>query len=94
MKFETHITINTTTCVGAWKDRLKEIAKGSVGMWSTSEITDDPVLGPGNKFYFTSYNTDYLKALMNMDATVANLLYFGFVPIRKKIELIMFDERI
>jgi hypothetical protein len=94
MKFESHITIDVTGQTGNWSKTLKLVAAYCRGCWSTSSITDDPELGPGNKFYFTSYNTDYIVALTNLDSTVAYLQRIGFKPVRKKIELIMFDEKI
>ena len=56
MKFESHITLDTTECTEKQLNTLNEYALG-VG-WSTSNITDDPILGPGNKFYLTKHATE------------------------------------
>lgn len=88
MNFECHITIPREYADKAAHEMVQAPQK-----WSTSNITDDPVLGPGPKFYFTRYDTDYLSAYEWLRDAVIKLQLAGVPVIREKIELIMYDRR-
>lgn len=92
MTFETHITIDTT---GLEKETIKYL-ENIAGHFrcKTSNITDDPILGPGNKFYFTRHDTTFITAYENMNIIWHTLVTENFKPIRKKIEAILFDEKV
>lgn len=89
MDFEIHITI-AAPCNRA---NLEFNVMSCDHRWTISNITDDPLLGPGDKTYLTAHDTDYSLALYRMNSMFSNLKDVGFNPIRKKIELIMLDER-
>lgn len=92
MTFETHITIDTTGYTVNQMDFIKEIARHF--RWKTSNITDDPILGPGNKFYLTRHDTTFTNAHENMVITWQKLKSENLNPIRRKIEAVLFDEKV
>ena len=92
MTFETHITLDATGLDSDRRKYLEEIARHF--RWKTSNITDDPILGPGDKFYLTRHDTTFITAYENMGIVWHKLVTENFKPIRKKIEAILFDERV
>ncbi len=58
--------------------------------WHYSYIMHDPELGQGPKHYLTGYAEDIITAIDDLEFA-ANLRPEGLI--RKKIELIIFDER-
>jgi hypothetical protein len=92
MTFETHITIDTTVLDPDKRKYLNEIARHF--RWKTSNITDDPILGPGDKFYLTRHDTTFTNAHENMVIVWKMLKSEGLNPIRRKIEAVLFDEKV
>jgi hypothetical protein len=63
--------------------------------WSFSEITDDPVLGPGAKLYATAHFDTDIKVRKVQKETVAmvdKLKAGGMHVVRHKIECVILDE--
>lgn len=91
MNFESHITIDTSDLTNPKEqiEELKAIAKEL--KWTTSNITDDPILGPGNKFYFTMHCDNYDDSMDELNIAWETLCDRGFIPVRRKIELVMYD---
>ena len=85
--FETHITLNLPL---ERELEAEKIAKD--WKWKTSSIKDDPILGPGLKFYFTRHDVTYDDAYYRMQQMHVILDTKDFKVIRKKIEEIVFDE--
>lgn len=86
MNYECHITVDTKHA------ELAAMLAGG-GHWKTSEIARDPVLGDKNFFYLTTHMDCVFKMREKMDLMVSSLQYAGIPVLRKKIELIVFDER-
>ncbi len=63
--------------------------------WHFSAIDGDPDLGEGVKCYLTKHYSEVhkLEAIISQMTTVANYLKgFDLCPIRKKIEVIIYDQ--
>jgi hypothetical protein len=87
MKFELHITIPRGFAEKARK-------YGEKYGWTGSNITDDPVIGPGPKFYLTRYITDDIRNAFSALEHMSSVLFQHDIRvIREKIELIMHDRR-
>ena len=91
MSYEIHITINASDLN---KKRIKTLVqKIPYGSWTVSNITDDPILGLGPRYYLTNHATNLADATQLMDIMWANLIEAGYKPIRRKIEHIVYDVR-
>jgi hypothetical protein len=95
MSYEIHVTVNVPPKKAPkYKPTirlLKNLAKQE--SWATSQITDDPVLGPGNKFYFTAYRNEINRAVKDLNMLVDRLYDIKIKPLRQKIELIILDSK-
>lgn len=58
--------------------------------WTASAITDDPILGPGNKFYLTTYARTYTEAWEKLQHGREDRP----TAIRAKIEEVLYDDRV
>lgn len=91
MNFECHVTCEVKDVVAAKLDKPPTWA--AFGVWKTSQIDRDPVLGEKVYFYYTCHDTDMLSIHARMKALVLMLSSAGVPVIREKIELIMYDTK-
>ena len=91
MNFECHVTIKTDDL---HKELLQAIIE-SVGGWSFSSIAGDPLLGKDTFCYATAHFDDPMEALVQTTAVSEALAKASvwFHVIRRKIELVISDER-
>jgi hypothetical protein len=83
--FEAHVTIPRER----HEDALP-IAKAHD--FKMSNITDDPVLGPGAKAYCTGHSDD-LERLIGVMGNLTFALRMNSIPVlRRKIEVVVIDE--
>jgi len=87
--YEIHITVPYSVEL-ARKEYIK-LAK-TYG-WHTSSITDDPILGSGDNFYFTTHAKQFDIARSKMSQLMFVLKARNIFIKRTKIERIVFDER-
>jgi hypothetical protein len=95
MNYECHITVDVKDAARAthyanWCNH-PSIPLG--GVWKTSEIARDPLLGDRNFFYLTAHDSDIIRMTRRMTYAVAWLEGNGVHVLREKIELIMHDKR-
>jgi len=86
MNFECHITVHAISA-----DRAQQVADDL--RWKTSEIARDPLLGDATYFYLTRHDSRYEDLIEHMHGTCDALLALGIEVVRKKIELIMYDNK-
>lgn len=86
MLYEIHITVDTKYALIA-----TEIAKDF--KWKTSEIARDPILGNKNFFYLTKYAETEHQAHQFIYDVLAEFERLSVLPIRTKIEHIIYDKR-
>lgn len=87
--FEVHITFNSTP------EGIEEFVK-SIG-WKFSKIDGDPKLGEGVKSYATLHTTlefGFAKTKILLHSAVETFLMQEYVPIRMKIETVVYDKLI
>lgn len=89
MNFEAHITIP-----GEHAEALQTTVCPQLRDWKFSRIQGDPDLGDKTFCYLTMHHSDLATVQVLMRMAVDKLCSFGCHPIRKKIELIIHDERI
>ena len=88
--YELHITINNN----GERQKLKETVEREG--WKFSNITDDIVLGEGEKLYATihvSCDLGIKATRLILDNLTDMLIAAGFPVIRKKIECVVYDEK-
>lgn len=85
MKFECHLTFSI-----GFAASVQSYAHDG---WKFSKIDGDPVLGDKVFCYLTAYDDNIVDMLNRMNAKAAFLQQVGVPVIRKKIELILVDER-
>lgn len=90
MSYEIHITIDTTK---ESVERINKLRLADGAMWKYSEITGDPLLGPGSKSYLTAHTSSLPYAEEIMYSMWNSLVYDGYKLLRRKIEKSIFDER-
>ncbi len=86
--WECHITM---TCTGKERAFVEQFGNG----WTYSNITDDPILGPGAKCYATRHFHEKISLGFVVMATidVARVLeQSGAKVIRRKVERVVFDS--
>jgi hypothetical protein len=85
MYYELHITVESNL---ALKSEIENTA------WKFSQITDDPILGPGPKMYATIHKdaVNIKEVRKSLDEMVEYIRLKGFNVLRKKIELVLLDE--
>jgi hypothetical protein len=67
---------------------------GDKRMWKYSQIDGDPVLGAKVFCYLSAHDNDFTSMRTRMDSMTRDLADFaGVSPIRRKIEIIVIDER-
>lgn len=97
--YECHITMISSKEDNCEKCSNRDLVKTWVEYagWKYSSIDGDPTLGAGIKCYATHhYNKKYtVKDVKKMMDNAVNLIkYSGAKILRKKIELVIYDERI
>lgn len=88
--FECHVTVRMPIDEVGYDALAYEKLAAEFG-WKTSVIHGDPLLGPGGKFYFTAHAKDFLPLLEKMNLLTNR--FSGRMLMRRKIELIVLDER-
>lgn len=86
--YEAHITMIGTSVI------IEPIVK-SLG-WKFSQINGDPTLGKGIKCYATKHSKaskDKKEVLIDLQTTADSLQEQGCEVIRRKIELVIYDDR-
>lgn len=61
--------------------------------WVFSEITGCPILGQGTYCYLTGYDSDPVELRRRMQRVADQLAEHAAVPLRMKIEHIVFDTK-
>lgn len=90
LNFECHVTIRNFAQVST-KTVLELVAQQL--RWKTSVIQGDPILGEESFFYFTAHAGDYMEMYERM-RTLLKRLHEEKIPVcRKKIELVLYDQR-
>ncbi len=89
MNFECHLTIDVPL---NQLGHLREEIENKID-WKFSRITDDPLLGEGMFCYATAHFTYAMQALCKTEGLSEELRRSGFNVVRRKIEIVMFDER-
>jgi hypothetical protein len=87
--YELHITMDTVR-----RDLAEEIVK-AIG-WKYSCIDGDPVLGKGSKVYATKHfnqKKSEEEVMKELNKAELELAHYYLNPIRKKIELVLFDSK-
>lgn len=87
--YEIHVTMARP--LGAIEIVFDAIAEAL--SWHTSHISDDPDLGPGDRFYFTTHTETEDEAHQRIDELVEALALHGAEPLREKIEHVVFDTK-
>lgn len=86
MSYECHITLRAADAtVGAEVARFLN--------WKTSEIARDPLLGDDTFFYLTQHHPTVEPLMGSMQRAVGDLVGEGVLPLRIKIEHIVFDTK-
>ncbi len=89
MNFECHLTIDVPlNRLGQLRDEIEDTI-----YWKFSRITDDPLLGQGVFCYATAHFSDAVKATKETCDLSEALELMDFTVARRKIEIVMFDER-
>lgn len=86
MQFECHITCNL-------EDHAEAQKVADENDWKTSEIARDPILGQATYFYLTLHDDSFIDLYRYMENMEERLVEVGVVPVRKKIELTLFDTK-
>lgn len=84
--FEIHLTFSHHAAADV--RRLSDTLK-----WKYSQIDGDPVLGNKVFCYLTTHAPDFMSARNALEHAVQWLIGQGVVPIRKKIEVVVYDDR-
>ena len=84
--YECHVTTNRI-----YKDKILSVAEKH--KFKTSAIEGDPELGSDTHFYCTSHSSSYINLYNRMEALIQDLKDLYIPILRKKIELIVLDER-
>lgn len=84
--FEIHLTFDRRLAddVRKLNDALK---------WKFSQIDGDPVLGNKVFCYLTTHAPDFMSARNALDHAVQWLYEKNVLPLRKKIEVVVYDDR-
>jgi hypothetical protein len=87
--YECHITV---------EDGCKDLMEKELlnTCWKFSQITDDLILGPGNKMYATAHFSlaSGIKPVRTELDTMAGILEAaGLNVVRRKIELVLYDTK-
>lgn len=85
--WEAHVTMK---CTGAEREHVEALG------WTYSNITDDPVLGPGEKCYATrQFNAKRSHGFVVMEVhSAANVLARrGVTVLREKVERVVYDRK-
>jgi hypothetical protein len=85
--YEAHLTFDQ-------KHEQEVRAASKATSWKFSVITGCPVLGQGTYCYLSGYNPDSPHFLLGqMGMVILSLEKFGIVPLRSKIEHIVYDTK-
>lgn len=90
--YEVHITFKTPS-----KEAAEAFTKKKAPTWTFSAIDGDIILGAGIKCYLTKHfniRTTEDDVLEELNNTAKNIDCMGIDVIRKKIELVVYDERL
>lgn len=90
MNFEAHITVEKMQLQAA-RAVIGDFDQDWVQHYSA--IDGDPVLGKGVKGYVTFHGMDLEKVLARLNTLVKKLEDNGVIVLRKKIEVVVLDER-
>ena len=89
--FESHITIERPKHKPAQR-MLKEYVENNLKA-KYSQIEGDPSLGDKTFCYLTRHHRDLQDAFIQLSNDHRYLSYHGYVVVRKKIEVVVFDTK-
>jgi hypothetical protein len=83
--YEAHITFS--------KDHADFVRRCAAELeWKFSQIDGDPVLGDKVFCYLSAHDDSQMRLMQRMGDVVEKLKPFGIIPLRTKIEEILYDK--
>lgn len=92
--FELHITVEAQS-IGVEEIVMRALLDSDGQTWKFSKIDGDPILGAGTKMYATAHFDRHHKrahVYEELDFIAEMLTLVGLNVVRKKIEMVVFDE--
>jgi hypothetical protein len=84
--FEIHLTFDM--------NKAREVRELNIVLkWKYSQIDGDPVLGNKVFCYLTTHAPNFMSARNALEHAVHWLIDQGAMPLRKKIEVVVYDDR-